>query len=88
MKWTHDTVRSDLMALLQQHAQHEGEIKAESHLVGDLGIDSLGVMEIVADIEDKFKLSIPDDVLREVETVDDVVKAITKRLESAGRLEG
>jgi acyl carrier protein len=88
MKWTHDSVRSDLMALLQQHAQHEVEIKAESHLVGDLGIDSLGVMEIVADIEDKFKLSIPDDVLREVETVEDVVKAITKRLESAGRLEG
>ena len=88
MKWTADNVRSDLMALLQQHAQNEVEIKAESHLVADLGIDSLGVMEIVADIEDKFKLSIPDDMLREVETVDDVVKAITKRLESAGRLEG
>ena len=88
MKWTADNVRSDLMALLQQHAQNEVQVKAESHLVADLGIDSLGVMEIVADIEDKFRLSIPDDMLREVETVEDVVKSITKRLESAGRLEG
>ena len=88
MKWTRESIRSDLKKLLAQHTQDGAEIAETSHLVGDLGIDSLGVMEIVADVEDTFKLSIPDDVLREVETVEDVVKAITKRLESAGRLEG
>ena len=88
MKWTADNVRSDLMALLQQHAQNEGEIKAESHLVADLGIDSLGVMEIVGALEDKFGLKIPDDALREVESVADVAAAIESRLEREGRLEG
>lgn len=88
MKWTRETVRGELSALLQQHAQSGAEITDQSHLVGDLGLDSLGVMEIVADIEDKFALNIPDDALREVETVADVAKAIETRLAADGRLEG
>ena len=64
------------------------EITEGSHLVGDLSIDSLGVMEVLADLEDKFKLTIPDSMLGEVETVGDVAKAITSRLEKDGRLEG
>ena len=43
-------------------------------------------MEVIADLEDKFKLHIPDEALREVESITDVVKAITVRLESDGRL--
>ncbi len=48
--------------------------------MADLGIDSLGVMEILADIEDKFVLNIPDEALKEVETVSDVAAAIEVRL--------
>ncbi|MFT3775048.1 MAG: acyl carrier protein [Minicystis sp.] len=88
MTWTRETVRSELRGLLTQHAQSGAPITDASHLVGDLGLDSLGVMEILADIEDKFKLNIPDEALREVETVADVAAAIEKRLESEGRLAG
>jgi acyl carrier protein len=88
MKWTRESVRSELLTLLGQHAQAGSQISDSSHLVADLGIDSLGVMEILADIEDKFGLSIPDDALREVESVADVTAAITTRLEREGRLEG
>jgi acyl carrier protein len=45
-------------------------------------------MEIVAAIEDKFGLNIPDDALREVNTVADVAAAIDVRLEREGRLKG
>ena len=84
--WTRETVRSELYALLGHHVQAGSAIAETSHLVGDLGVDSLGVMEIVADIEDAFKLSIPDDALRAVETVADVAGAIESRLERDGRL--
>ncbi len=69
--WTRETVRSELYALLGEHLSHAAgaAITDKSHLVGDLGVDSLGVMEIVAAVEDSFKLTIPDDALREVETV-------------------
>ncbi|MEZ4312282.1 MAG: phosphopantetheine-binding protein [Polyangiaceae bacterium] len=69
-------------------AQAGSKVTESSHLVGDLGIDSLGVMEVLADIEDKFALSIPDDALRDVDDVASVIRAIETRLKKDGRLEG
>ena len=88
MKWTRDTLRADLVALFGHHAQEDIVVTEQSHLVADLGIDSLGVMEVIADIEDKFELSIPDEALREVETIADVATAIESKLAAQGRLLG
>jgi acyl carrier protein len=88
MTWTRESVRTELLDLLGQHVPSGTPIAEGSHLVADLGIDSLGVMEIVAAIEDKFELSIPDDALREVNTVADVATAIDTRLQRDGRLAG
>jgi acyl carrier protein len=88
MKWTRESIRSDLKKLLAEHIQNGAEIAETSHLVGDLGIDSLGVMEIVANVEDTFSLIIPDEALKHVETVADVAGAIESRLAAEGRLDG
>ena len=88
MQFTRETVRTEVLALLKGHAQAGSTVQESSHLVGDLGIDSLGVMEVIADIEDKFHLSIPDEALRDVDTVASVIRSIEKRLADAGRLEG
>ena len=88
MKWTRETLRADLVALFGHHAQADIRVTEQSHLVADLGIDSLGVMEVIADIEDKFELSIPDEALREVETIADVARAIESKLTAQGRLLG
>ena len=86
--WTREAVRTELCVLFGQHTQAESPISVASHLVADLGIDSLGVMEVIADIEDKFKLTIPDEALREVDTIADVARAIESKLADQGRLEG
>lgn len=88
MTWTSETVRNEIIRLLQHHIQGGTEISETSHLIADLGIDSLGTMEMVADIEDTFKLTIPDDTLREINTVGDVAQAIETRLKQDGRLQG
>ncbi len=94
MSWSREQVRAEVLAILKPHAQSttaEGavvEIGESSRLVADLGVDSLGVMEIVAELEDRFKLTIPDEALREVDSIGDVVKAVEVRLEKDGRLEG
>lgn len=88
MTWTRETVRGELLKVFVQHAQQGVEIKESSNLVADLGIDSLGVMEIMEAIEDKFALKIPDEALRDVETVADVAAQIEARLKRDGRLEG
>jgi acyl carrier protein len=86
MKWTEESVTAELVQLFGQHAQ-SGPVSAGS-LVADLGIDSLGVMEIMGTIEERFALKIPDDALHGLETVADVAVTIQTRLRSAGRLEG
>ena len=88
MTWTSETVRTEILKVFQHHAQSGTDITESSHLVADLGIDSLGQMEVVAEIEDTFRLRIPDEALREIETVADVAKAIETRLKGDGRLEG
>jgi len=86
MTWTPETVRKEVIQILTPHVQQDAPLSETSHLVADLGIDSLGVMEVIADLEDKFKLHIPDEALREVNTVADVTGAITSRLKKEGRL--
>jgi acyl carrier protein len=88
MSWTREAIRSELIRVFAQHNQTNATVVESSQLVGDLGIDSLGVMEVLAELEDTFKLTIPDDALREVNTVADVAKAVEKRLEKDGRFAG
>jgi acyl carrier protein len=86
MSWTHEEVVDQVRILILDHTETSSEITEQTELVADLGIDSLGVMEVVADIEDKFEMTIADKELRDVATLGDVVKAIEVRLEKDGRL--
>ena len=88
MGWTSDAVRKELIELLKNHTQEGTPVSPRSHLVADLGIDSLGVMELLADLEDKFGITIPDETLRDVDTVEDVATAIETKLKKEGRLGG
>ena len=86
--WSRANVRSQLIKVFEEHAQGGVAVSESSHLVADLGIDSLGVMEVIADLEDAFKITIPDEALREVDTISDVAAAIETKLRGEGRLEG
>ena len=83
-----ETVRGGVLRILQKHAQAGATVSDKSRLVADHGIDSLGVMEIVADLEDEFELRIQDDALRDIDSVADVARAVETRLRAAGRLDG
>ena len=54
------------------------EIKAETDLVADLGLDSLKVMKILETVEDNFDISVPLNILPDVRTVEDFVLQIQK----------
>lgn len=56
------------------------EIKPESNLVDDLEADSLDIVEMVMQLEDKFGLQIPESTAEDLKTVKDVVEYLEKRL--------
>ena len=47
-------------------------ITDESHIVDDLGADSLSVVEIVMDIESEYEVEIPDEDAETLFTVADI----------------
>ena len=64
--------------LLRRHVDEARPIRPSDDIQRDLGLDSLGVMELVADVESRFAVSIPSDMFDTIVTVDDVARAVTK----------
>lgn len=82
---TYDETLKVTTEILKKHVDGERAIRPNDHIQNDLGLDSLGVMELVADIEDRFAVTIPNDVLTDISTVEDVAKALVKlKTEGAG----
>jgi len=57
------------------------DITLESKLVEDLEADSLDIVEMVMQLEDKFGLQIPESAFEDLKTVKDVVEYLEKRLQ-------
>jgi acyl carrier protein len=76
MARTYDEVLTVTTDILKNHVDIGRPIAPTDHIQHDLGLDSLGVMEVVADIEDKFEVTIPTETLGTVATVEDVARAL------------
>ncbi len=55
-------------------------VRPETSFLEDLGADSLDTIQLVMELEGKFNLEIPDADTEDMDTVDDVVKYIEKKL--------
>jgi acyl carrier protein len=75
---SYDEMLQVTLEILSKHVDLDRPITPKDHIQHDLGLDSLGVMEVVADIEDRFEVQIPQDMLSTISTVDDVVKALAQ----------
>ncbi|MBN2220055.1 MAG: acyl carrier protein [Kosmotogaceae bacterium] len=54
-----------------------GEISGNSRFIEDLGADSLDLVDLVMELEDKFEIQISDSQTSSFRTIDDVVKFIS-----------
>jgi acyl carrier protein len=54
------------------------EITPDKSFVDDLDIDSLSMVEIAVQVEDRFGVKVPDDELANLKTVGDAVDYVTK----------
>ncbi|WP_345432955.1 acyl carrier protein [Actinoallomurus vinaceus] len=59
------------------------EVTLEKSFVDDLDIDSLSMVEIAVAAQDKFGVEIPDDELKNLKTVKDVVNYVQSKGVSA-----
>ena len=68
--------------ILTKHVAEGLEVRSDAHIQNDLALDSLGVMEVVADIEHRFALVIPNEVIDTVTTPAEIARALVKLVES------
>ena len=61
-----------------------GPVTAETHILHDLNLDSVAVMDLVMALETRFDTVIPMDRLAEIETVGDLVRILSRAEAGAG----
>jgi len=54
------------------------EVTPDKSFVDDLDIDSLSMVEIAVAAQDKFGVEIPDEQLKDLKTVQDVINFVSK----------
>ena len=75
------SVADGVIDVLKNVSRRPIEPTLASDLVADLGFDSLQVLEVVAELEDRFDISIPPDEVPSTRTVADVVDHVARLVE-------
>lgn len=65
--------------LVDQLDVEEDAVTLEATLTGDLGADSLDLVDLVMSLEEEFDCEIPDEEIENIKTVGDIVKFIEDR---------
>jgi len=78
MAFTKDEVLAGLADLVNDETGIATEnVQLEKSFTDDLDIDSISMMTIVVNAEEKFDVKIPDDEVKNLKTVQDAVDYIT-----------
>ncbi|MGN0458676.1 MAG: acyl carrier protein [Eubacterium sp.] len=67
--------------LIDQLEVKDDDIQLNSSLIDDLGADSLDAIDIVMTIEDQYSIEVPDSVIENMKTVEDIVSFIESKTE-------
>ena len=79
MPATQEEIIAGLAEIIEEVTGIEpSEVTPEKSFVDDLDIDSLSMVEIAVAAQDKFGVEIPDEQLKDLTTVQDVVNYVTK----------
>lgn len=57
------------------------DIEMNSNLMDDLGADSLDAIDIVMSVEDQYSIEVPDEVIKSIKTVEDIVSFIESNID-------
>jgi acyl carrier protein len=74
-----DVVKNIIVAELRVDPD---QLNPSTHLMKDLGADSLDALNIALRLEEAFKIKIPDDAIPRFLTIDDIVSGVSEHLAS------
>jgi len=72
-----------LFGFLERFPAKSGPLTPETHLVADLNLDSVSMMELLVEIEDHYDIGLPLNTMADVNTVQDLADKIAALTEDA-----
>lgn len=78
-----DDIFDELCRLLQPYNSDRVVLEPVTDISADLNIDSVSVMDFVMEVEDKYEIDIPLNVLSETRTMTDLVGVVRARIGEA-----
>jgi acyl carrier protein len=76
-----DDIESRVTRIVAEHFSVDpGTIDSATHLVRDLGADSLDVIEVSLEVEEEFDVTVPDNPSEQAQTVGQIVEGVTQLL--------
>lgn len=58
----------------------EESINLKTNLIADLDLESLDLVTLVSEIENKYQLEIPDKEIKKIQTVEDIVNILSSHV--------
>ncbi|MGB9638370.1 MAG: acyl carrier protein [bacterium] len=68
--------------LIEKLSVNESDIKEDSSLVDDLGVDSLDLVELLMKFEEEFKIEISEEESQKILTIKDILDFIEEKAKS------
>ncbi len=78
----YETILEQIYELLESLVEEGTDIREESDFVADLGFDSLKVMKLLEKVEDHYDISIPINILTDIQTIKDFVMQLQRLISS------
>jgi acyl carrier protein len=67
-----------VLDIIKKHFKKSDEVTPDTHIVNDLKGDSLDAVEIIMNIEDHYKIDIPEEALVGVRTVSKMAEVVAQ----------
>lgn len=77
-----DRVLGEVAAILQRFNTAGRTIGPETDLAADLNIDSVAAMDLIMEVEDRFEIDIPINLVSDMTTVADLVALVERQLKA------
>ncbi len=74
------SIINELCLMLQRYNKDKIALNGETSLGTELNIDSVEVMDLIMEIEDKFDIDIPINLISDVERVEDLANLVHERM--------
>lgn len=80
---TEDEALAGIAAVAREHLDLAGEISPRARLVEDLGLDSLRLLTLAAEVENRFRIRLDPADEVEIATVHDLARAVARKVTAA-----